>query len=90
MVGAQAMERRNILVCSFDHQSPRISAYEIHEWMHYVLHAAEARVNMIQIDGPQRQVFIKFVDVQYAHDIFHTKNTQLNINTPAGKCRLSE
>jgi hypothetical protein len=51
-------ERMNTLLCSFDHQSSRISAYEIHEWMHDVLHVLEATVTMIQIDGPRRQVFI--------------------------------
>jgi hypothetical protein len=51
-------ERQNTLVCSFDHQSFRISAYEIHEWMHAVLHVLETTVTMIQIDGPRRQVFI--------------------------------
>ena len=65
-------ERRNTLVCSFDHQSPRISALEIHNWIHDVLRAAEHTVTMIQIDGPRRQVFIKFVEIQYAHDILLT------------------
>ena len=70
MVEEETMkERRNALVCSFDHQSLRISAYEIHEWLHDVLHVSESTVTMIQIDGPRRQVSIKFVDVQYAHNI---------------------
>ena len=67
MVGAEAMEES-----SFDHQSPRISAYKIHAWIHDVLHASEPTVTVIQIDGPRRQVFILFVDIQYAHDILKT------------------
>ena len=51
-------ERRNTLVCSFDHQNPRISAFEIHNLIHDVLRAAEHRVTMIQIEGPRRQFFI--------------------------------
>jgi hypothetical protein len=65
-------ERRNTLVCSFDHQSPQISALEIHDWIHDVFRASEPTVTMIQIDGPRLQVFIKFVDIQYAHDILQT------------------
>ena len=64
--------RRNPLVCSFDHQSPRISAFEIHNWIHDVLRAAEHTVTMIQMDGFGRQIFIKFVEIQYAHDILQT------------------
>ena len=62
-------EKKKTLVCSFDHQSPRTSAYQIHEWIHNVLHVSEPTVTMIQIDGPRHQVFIKFMDIQYAYDI---------------------
>jgi hypothetical protein len=69
-------ERRNILVCSFDLQSPRNSACEIHEWIHDVMRASEPTVSVIQIDGPRRKIIIKFVDVQFAHDIFQmTRST---------------
>jgi hypothetical protein len=78
------MEERNTMVCSFHHQSPRISAYESHEWIYDVLDASEAKVTMIQIDGPRRQVFINFVDVQYAHDILQVTQCKLNISTPMG------
>jgi hypothetical protein len=49
-------ERQNTLTCSFEPRSPRISAYEIHEWIHEHLRIQEQEVTMIQIDGPKRQV----------------------------------
>lgn len=73
-MGAESNGREtDQLVCTLDHQSPRISAYEIHEWIHDALHVSDARITMIQIDGPRRQVFIKIVDVRHAHDILQTK-----------------
>jgi hypothetical protein len=67
-------ERRNTLVCFFDHASPRISAFEIHEWIHSQLQVSEQSVLMIQIYGPRRQVFIKFTDPTYVQDILHATN----------------
>jgi hypothetical protein len=43
-----------------DVKSPRISAYSIHEWIFETLHIAEEDLQMIQIDGPRRHVYIKF------------------------------
>ena len=83
-------ERRNNLVCSFEHQSPRISALEIHEWIRDVLRAPESTGTMIQIDDPRRQVFIKFVDVQYAHDILQTTQGTAEYKHTSGECPLSE
>jgi hypothetical protein len=61
-------ERRNNVVFSFDPKSPRISALDIHEWIYEQLHVPENVVNMVQIDGPRRQVYIKF-DSQYVQDL---------------------
>ena len=52
-------ERKNTITCSFDPKSPRITAYEIHEWIYKKLKIPGDGVAMIQIDGPKRQVFIK-------------------------------
>jgi len=56
-------ERLNTLVCIFDPRSPRISAYDIHEWIHDQVHVREDTVSTIQINGTKCQVFIKFVDL---------------------------
>jgi hypothetical protein len=52
-------ERQNKFVCAFDPQSPRTSAYEIHEWIYETLCLRESEVNMIQIDGHKRHVYMK-------------------------------
>ena len=57
-------KRQNTLVCTFDSKSPRNSAFDIHEWIYKQLHVPENAVNMVQVDGPRRQVYIKFTEIQ--------------------------
>jgi hypothetical protein len=54
------MERQNTIVCLFDKSSPKISEFDIHEWIYETLNLPEDDVQMVQMDGPSRQVFIKF------------------------------
>jgi predicted sulfurtransferase len=54
-------ERRNTIVCTFEPASPKITAYEIHKWIHNTLRIPDQTVNMIQTDGIRRQVFIKLI-----------------------------
>jgi hypothetical protein len=53
-------ERQNTLVCIFDPRSPRISAFQIHQWIYETMGLKEDEVSMIQIDGPRRRVYIQF------------------------------
>jgi len=55
-------ERQNTIVYTFDPASPRITTYDIHEWIHDTRRVSEQTVNMIQMDGPKRQVYIKLAD----------------------------
>ena len=57
-------ERQQTIVCAFDKHSPRVSAFEIHEWVYETLRIQEHDVVMIQIDGPMQHVYIKFRDPQ--------------------------
>jgi hypothetical protein len=50
--------------CAFDQRSPRVSAFDIHEWIYETLHLEEHEVVMIQIVGLRRHVYIKFRDPQ--------------------------
>jgi hypothetical protein len=50
-------ERQNTLVCAFDQHNPRITAYDIHEWIHDTLYLREDDVAMIQIDDHRRHVY---------------------------------
>jgi ribosomal protein L25 (general stress protein Ctc) len=68
-------ERRNTIVCSFDPASRRISATDIHEWIHMQLQVEENTVQMIQIDETSRQVFIKFIEYSQMQDIMTRTNS---------------
>jgi len=54
-------ERKNTVVFSFDIRSPRANAYQIHEWLYDTALICEDDVHVIQIDGPLRKVYVKFV-----------------------------
>jgi len=68
------MAERHTMVSIFDPTSPRISAYEIHEWIHDQLQISEQSLTVIQIDGIQRHVFPKFVDDIHIQNILQTMN----------------
>jgi len=78
-------ERQNTVVCSFDPSSPRINAYDIHEWLHEALRIQESTVSMIQIDGIKRQVFIKFVDNESVHALLRDTAGSAEYKYPNGE-----
>lgn len=63
-------DRINTLVCIFDPSSPRISAYNIHEWIHETLRVVEDDIKALQVDGPRRRVYIKFNNEDRMNAIF--------------------
>ena len=65
-------EGQNSVICIFDHKSPRISAFDIHDWIFEHLHVPENAVNMVQIDGHRRQVYLKFAELQCLHEVLHS------------------
>ena len=44
-------ERQHTIVCAFDQRIPRVSAFDIHEWIYETLQLQTNEVCMIQIDG---------------------------------------
>jgi hypothetical protein len=59
----------NTIMCAFDMNSPRITPFEIHEWIFSTLCLDEEDIWIIQMDGIRREVFTKLVDVQKLHDV---------------------
>jgi hypothetical protein len=57
-------EREQTIVCAFDQRSPRVSAFDIHEWIYEIVHLQEYEVVMVQIDGLRRHVYINFREPQ--------------------------
>ena len=81
-------DRQNTIVCIFDQKSPRITVYHIHEWLQETLRIQEDDIRMIQIDGPQRRVYIKSVSTDRMMAIlkmvkgqlqYHHENAELSI-----------
>jgi hypothetical protein len=62
-------ERQNTIVCFFDPKRPRISAFDIHEWIHDTMRLTEADVEMVQVDGAKRQVFVKLREFNKMQEI---------------------
>jgi hypothetical protein len=81
-------ERQNTIVFTFDPKSPRISAFDIHEWIYEHLHLPGRYIKMAQIDGLRRQMYIKFVDFQRLQDILHLTNGQLEYRHGNGEISL--
>jgi hypothetical protein len=82
-------ERRNTIVCAFDLKSPRISAYDIHEWIYTQLKLEENEVTMVQIDGPKRHVYIKFRDNNRLLDVLHLTGGQVEYRHTNGEILIA-
>ena len=78
-------ERHNTLVCTFDPASPRITAFDIHEWIYTALRLPEGDVQMIQIDGVRRQVFIKMANSEKVLAVLRDKGEQVDYMYPTGE-----
>jgi hypothetical protein len=78
-------ERQNTLCCIFDPRSPRITAFHIHEWIYEQMGLPEDAVSMIQIDGPRRRVYIKFVNALKMSQILVETNGKLSYRHDNGE-----
>jgi hypothetical protein len=47
-------------MCAFSMDSPKVMAYNIHEWIFSTLLILEDDLSVLQIDGPRRKVYLKF------------------------------
>jgi hypothetical protein len=78
-------ERINTLVCTFDPASPRITAYDIHEWIYATLRLPDSDVNMIQVDGIKRQVFIKMTNIDKVQAVINVTGGKIDYTYPSGQ-----
>jgi hypothetical protein len=70
--------------------SPRIFAYEIHEWIHRELKLGTEKVAAIQIDGVHRQVFIKMTKSQTVDDIISRTKEEVDYAHETGEiCKVT-
>jgi len=78
-------ERQNTIVFSFDTQSPRVNAFQIHEWLHDTDLLKEDDVREIQIDGPLRKVYVKFVTSERMMNIMQHIQEDLSFHHENGE-----
>ena len=81
-------ERKQTIICMFDLKSPRISAFDIHEWLYDQLHIDENTLTMIQIDGIKRHVYLKFTDDKHMTNILQESNGQLEYRHVTGEISM--
>jgi hypothetical protein len=81
-------ERRNTVVCNFELVSPSITALKIHEWIHDVLRIPEQTVQVIQIDGTKRQMYIKFIDNECILDLIRATNGKAEYKHHTGEISI--
>ena len=81
-------ERQNTIVCAFDMKSPRISAYDIHEWIYAQLKLEDNEVLMVQIEGLQRHVYIKLRDNNRLQQVLHLTGGQAEYRHTSGEISM--
>jgi hypothetical protein len=77
--------RQNKIVCSFDQRGPRLSAFEIHEWIGETMALNEDEILLVQVDGTKRQAFIKFREYTKMNDICNPFRVEQLYVTVMGK-----
>jgi hypothetical protein len=82
------MAERHNTVCFFDLSSPRITAYDIHEWIFAVLRIPEHTAKMIQIDGIKRHVYIKLADTESVLALLRDTAGQAQYKYPSGELSI--
>jgi len=72
-------------MCSFNLRSPKITAFNIHEWIHDKMRVKEDEVSIIQIDGPRCRVYIKFINEDTMHAVYKSVGKQVEYKHENGE-----
>jgi len=83
-------ERQQMIVCAFDQRSLRVSAFDIHEWIHETLHLQEHEILMVQIVGLRRHVYINLREPQRMQAILTATQGKRIFDTKTGKSQKGE
>jgi len=78
-------ERQNTLVFSFEKQSPRVNAFQIHEWLAETVRIHKDEVHVIQINGPLRKVYVKFITTENMMRVFQPIQSDLPFHHANGE-----
>ena len=70
---------------SFDISSPRINAFQIHEWLDDTVHIKEDEVHVVQMDGPLRKVYVKFISSENMMRVLQPIQGDINFHHVNGK-----
>jgi hypothetical protein len=62
-------ERTKTLVCIFEAGSPRTNAIDIQEWLYTSLRIPEEQVCFVQVDGPWKRAYVKFLTEEHMRSI---------------------
>ena len=69
-------------------RSPRVTAFQIHEWIYEKMQLPENDIRMIQIDGPRRHVFIKFTNTERMKSVLQETNGQMGFRHDNGELSM--
>ncbi|KAJ4437791.1 hypothetical protein ANN_13729 [Periplaneta americana] len=80
------IERKQTLVISFTEQDiPRPEPYLLHEWIYEDLRLMEEQLEMIQLNGVTRQVFIKCTSTNIVEEILERTKGELSFTFSNGQ-----
>ncbi|KAJ4442573.1 hypothetical protein ANN_04160 [Periplaneta americana] len=80
------IERKQTLVLSFTEQDiPRPEPYLLHEWIYEDLRLMEEQLEMIQLNGVTRQVFIKCTSTNIVEEILERTKGELSFTFSNGQ-----
>jgi hypothetical protein len=77
--------RQNTIVCTFELNSSKITAFEIHEWIHNTLRITEHDATIIKVDRIKRQVLTKTLNNDSVQKILKETNGEAKYKHHSGE-----